>query len=126
MDKKNAAGVSKDLKKSEMIDWRNHETLNKVTKTAIQYFEGNFHFGDYMAERTEKESKISGQKGASGQKVGEKGANQLDDGSEMNSDLEEEEEDDVNPDWNRAMAESLYTETKQNLNLIYATQETEF
>ena len=60
MDKKNASGASKDLKKSEMIDWRNHETLNTVTKQAIQYFENSYHFEDYMEERTEKENKISG------------------------------------------------------------------
>ena len=65
MDKKNASGASKDLKKSEMIDWRNHETLNLVTKQAIQYFENNYHFNDYMEERTEKENKTSGQKGSS-------------------------------------------------------------
>ena len=44
----------------------------------------------------------------------------MDDSAEMNSDLEEEEEDDAfDPDWNRAMAESLYTDTKNNLNLFY-------
>ena len=60
VDRKNAAGVSKDLRKSEIIDWRNHGTLNQVTKTALNYFEGNFDYNDYIVERNEKESKIKG------------------------------------------------------------------
>jgi hypothetical protein len=35
MDKKNAAGAAKDLRKNEAIEWRDHPTLNQVTKTSI-------------------------------------------------------------------------------------------
>lgn len=118
MDKKNAAGVSKDLRKSELIDWRNHETLNNVTKTAIQYFESSYCFSNYMEERNHKESKIVKKEVGITQKPGDK--NQLNSDSEMNSELEEEEIDAPDPDWNRAMAEQLYSNTKHNLNLFYA------
>lgn len=57
-DKKNASGAAKELKKSEMVDWRNHETLNKVTKLAIDYFEHSYSYEDYLEERNQKESKL--------------------------------------------------------------------
>ena len=61
-DKKNAAGAAKELKKSEMVDWRNHPLLNNVTKMAIGYFEQSYSYEDYLVERTEKESKLKSAK----------------------------------------------------------------
>lgn len=61
-DKKNAAGAAKELKKSEMVDWRNHDTLNKVTKMAIGYYEKSFSYEDYLEERNQKESKLNSSK----------------------------------------------------------------
>lgn len=57
-DTRNAAGAAKELKKSEMVDWRNHDKLNVVTKMAIGYFEQSYSFEDYLKERTEKEAKL--------------------------------------------------------------------
>ena len=85
-----------------------------MTKTAIQYFEGNFDYNDYIVERNEKESKLKG-----AQKQADKQADPNDSAND-NSDLDEEEEEDyINPDWNRAMAETLYSETRLNLNQFY-------
>jgi hypothetical protein len=61
-DKKNAAGVAKELKKSEIVDWRNNSMLNKVTKMAISYFEDKYCIEDYILERNEKESNLKGNK----------------------------------------------------------------
>jgi len=41
-----------------MVDWRNHDKLNVVTKMAIGYFEQSYSFEDYLKERTEKEAKL--------------------------------------------------------------------
>jgi hypothetical protein len=39
MDKKNASGVSHDLRKNEAICWEDHPTLNAVTKASLGYYE---------------------------------------------------------------------------------------
>ena len=39
---------------------------------------------------------------------------------DMNSDLEEDEEEDAfDPTWNRALAETLYQDTRANLNSFF-------
>jgi len=35
MDSKNASGISKDLRRNELIEWSNHPQLNAATKIAI-------------------------------------------------------------------------------------------
>ena len=121
-DKKNAAGAAKELKKSEMVDWKNHATLNKVTKMAIGYFEKSYTFEDYLTERTEKESKLQvGKSGkdAAGNSV-PKGKSGID-GSEdegTNSEDEEEEEDEGVEGWDRAEAERLYLSTRESLSKL--------
>ena len=103
---KNAAGAAKELKKSEMVDWRNHDKLNLVTKMAIGYFEQSFSFADYLKERTEKESKL--QSGKSGKDAGHTKDNLNLNGSgdeQSGSDDEEEEEEAAIADWDRAQAE---------------------
>jgi hypothetical protein len=45
------------MQKSEAIDWRNHPTLNQVTKYAISQFEQQFLFSDFMEEIAQKEAK---------------------------------------------------------------------
>lgn len=104
-DMKNAAGAAKELKKSEMVDWRNHEKLNMVTKMAIGYFEQSFSFADYLKERTEKESKLqSGKSGKDGHTKDNLNLNGSGD-EQSGSDDEEEEEEAVIADWDRAQAE---------------------
>lgn len=44
----------------------------------------------------------------------------IEDLDEINSELEEDEEEDhFDPNWNRAMAESLYQDTRANLNSFF-------
>ena len=35
MDSKNASGISKDLRRNELIEWQTHPQLNAATKLAI-------------------------------------------------------------------------------------------
>ena len=44
--------MAKDIKKSEMIEWEDHPTLNQVTKEAIRYFKEHFSYDEYMLEKT--------------------------------------------------------------------------
>ena len=123
-DRKNAAGAVKELRKSEIVDWRNHETLNKVTKMAIAYFEQGYSLSDYIDERNEKESNIKG--GSSKQsgsnvpkdKLALDGGSGGDD-SDMDDDDEEEEEEDAVSNWDRAEAERMYSGTRDTLQEIY-------
>lgn len=57
-DNKTAQQLSKDMKKNEFIDWRNHPTLNEVTKTCIEQYEGEYKFEDYLDERSKKDAKF--------------------------------------------------------------------
>lgn len=59
LDTKNASGVARDLKRNEMIDWQNNDQLNMATKMAIQAFEKEFSFDDFLREKEEKEGKKS-------------------------------------------------------------------
>jgi len=59
MDSKNASGISKDLRRNELIDWQNHESLNAATKMAIRQYEQQFTYDNYVREREEKEGKKS-------------------------------------------------------------------
>ena len=125
-DKKNAAGAAKDLKKSELVDWRNHDTLNQVTKMAIGYFESSYSFEDYLVERNQKEGKLAGKSGSKENKSKERaeGSGGEGDMGESDSDFEEEEEEDPNAsNWDRANAEMLYLGTRKTLNDIYAQDE---
>lgn len=45
------------MQKSEAIDWRNHPTLNGVTKYAISQFEKQYLLSDFMEEMAQKEAK---------------------------------------------------------------------
>lgn len=48
--------MSKDLRKNEAIDWKDHATLNNVTKSAIQFFESNFSYENFMEEKVAQEA----------------------------------------------------------------------
>jgi hypothetical protein len=56
MDKKNAAGAAKDLRKNEAIEWWDHPTLNQVTKSSIQFYEDFYSYSDFMVERSQQEA----------------------------------------------------------------------
>lgn len=57
MDSKNASGLSRELRRNELIDWQHNDQLNAATKLAIQAYEKEFTFEDYLREREEKEGK---------------------------------------------------------------------
>jgi hypothetical protein len=99
MDSKNASGISKDLRRNELIEWQNHPQLNAVTKMAIQMYEHQFTYDDYMREREEKE----GKKSLEGI-----------DSQEEKSDVEEAEDAGVKG-WDRQWAERIFIETKEEL-----------
>jgi len=44
--------------KSDFIDWREHPTLNNVTKLGIQYFENAYSFDAYLEDRSKKDNKF--------------------------------------------------------------------
>ena len=46
------------MKKNEFVNWRSHPTLNDVTKMCIDYYEQNYHFDDYLDERSKKDTKF--------------------------------------------------------------------
>ena len=99
MDNKNASGISKDLRRNELIDWQSHPQLNAATKMAIQMYELQFSYDDYVREREEKE----GKKSIEGV-----------DSQEEKSDLEAEEDAAVKG-WDRQWAERIFAETKDEL-----------
>ncbi len=100
LDTRNASGLSKQIKRNEEIDWRNIEQLNSATKMAIQAFEREFTFEDFLKEKEEKEEK----KSIEGQ----------DSGEDMD-DVEEEEELGVEG-WDRQWAERMFIETQEELS----------
>lgn len=44
--------------KSEFINWREHPTLNNVTKLSINYFEHTYSFDAYLEDRSKKDNKF--------------------------------------------------------------------
>ena len=115
-----------------MVDWRNSETLNKVTKLAIGYFEANYAYDDYLEERNQKESKLSGGSKSqassnNGKDKGDNNTNERDVVSDDSDFEEEEEEEDGNAvgKWDRNAAEELYLGTRKTLTDIYATAQEE-
>lgn len=100
MDSKNASGLSRELRRNELIDWQHNDQLNAATKLAIQAFEKEFTFEDYLREREEKE----GKKNVEGQESGED-----------NDDVEEEEEIGIKG-WDRMWAERIFLETQEELS----------
>jgi hypothetical protein len=57
LDRKNASGLSRELRRNEMIDWRANDALNSATKMAIEAFEKEYTFEDFIREKDEKEGK---------------------------------------------------------------------
>lgn len=106
MDSKNASGLSKDLRRNELIEWQTHPQLNAATKLAIQMFERQFSYDDYMREREEKEGKKSIE--------GEAGQSEKSD--------QEEAEDTGVKGWDRQWAERMFIETKQELAMHLADE----
>ena len=118
MDQKNANSLSRNLQKSEAIDWRNHPTLNQVTKYAIAQFEQSFHFSDFMEDINLKEAKLKqGKQKQPGQKV--TNLESENSGSDDSNEDDREDEDEEVNDWNRGIAESFYNETKASLEAMY-------
>ena len=44
--------------KSEFINWREHPTLNNVTKLAINYYEHHYDLDAYLDDRSKKDNKF--------------------------------------------------------------------
>lgn len=59
LDNRSASMLNRDLKKSEYIDWREHPTLNGVTKHCINYFEHAYSFEAYLDDRSKKDNKFT-------------------------------------------------------------------
>lgn len=100
MDNKNASGLSRDLRRNELIDWEQNDALNHATKMAIRAFETEFTFDHFLKEKLEKE----GKKSLEGQ-----------DSQEENDEAEEEEELGVEG-WDRQWAERIFLETQEEVN----------
>ena len=95
MDQKNAAGLSRNLQKSEAIDWRNHPTLNSVTKYAIEQFENSFHLADFMEEIAQKEAKQNqGKQKQPGSKVTNYDSDNNSASEDQNDEFDGEDEED--------------------------------
>ena len=54
------ATLQKDInqKKSEFIDWKEHPSLNNVTKLCIGYYETHYNFDAYLDDRAKKDNKF--------------------------------------------------------------------
>lgn len=99
LDNRNASGLSRDLRRNELIDWQSNVGLNHATKMAIRAFEKEFTFEHFLREKEERE----GKKSLEGQ-----------DSGEDKSDVEEEEELGV-VGWDRQWAERIFLETQEEL-----------
>ena len=58
LERRSAQQLSRELKRSEFINWRTHPTLNEVTRSCIEYFEGNYAFDAYLDDRSKKDTKF--------------------------------------------------------------------
>ncbi len=60
LDSRSAMTLHKEMHqhKSDFIDWRDHPTLNNVTKLGIQYFENTYTFDAYLDDRSKKDNKF--------------------------------------------------------------------
>ena len=58
LEARSAASLQRDMMahKSEFINWREHSTLNNVTKLAINYFENHYDFDTYLDDRSKKDN----------------------------------------------------------------------
>ncbi len=86
------------MKRNEFVNWRTHPTLNDVTKMAIDYFEHNYEFDQYLEDRSKKDTKFENplekeEDEAKKKKKGEEGEEEeeKDDGSEFSFSDEDEE-----------------------------------
>jgi hypothetical protein len=60
LESRSASTLQRDMmmRKSEFIDWREHQTLNNVTKLCIDYYETNYTFDTYLDDRSKKDNKF--------------------------------------------------------------------
>ena len=60
LEARSATSLQRDMMahKSEFINWREHSTLNNVTKLAINYFENHYDFDAYLVDRSKKDNKF--------------------------------------------------------------------
>jgi len=89
-----------------------------VTKYAIGQFEKQFLFTDFTEELAQKQAKQSQGK-QKGQKVQTLDSEAESESEKSDEDFDAEDEEDEVIDWNRAVAESLYNETRENLENMY-------
>lgn len=87
---------------------------------SINYFESGFSIDDYVDERNQKESNVKGSS-KTNNSGGKDSANAKtgDNSGSGDSDMDDEEEDEIPADWNRAEAERIYANTRTTLNTIY-------
>ena len=60
LDSRSAGSIQRDMiaHKSELINWKEHPTLNNVTKLAINYFSNHYDFDAYLDDRSKKDTKF--------------------------------------------------------------------
>lgn len=125
LDSKSAGQLSKEMKKSEFINWRTHQTLNEVTKMAIEYYEQNYQFDTYLDDRAKKDNKFvnplkdEDEDGGDGEDKPNRGEND----SEFSMSDEDEEMSQGNPEldqqWDRAMADQMYKKVREEIEQKY-------
>ena len=113
--------------KSEFINWKEHPTLNNVTKLAINYYEHHYDFDAYLDDRSKKDNKFVNPLLADDQAESKPSGNNEDQGSDFSmASGGEDEEDDAAANqsqtgiaWERGMAEQLYRQTREEIENKY-------
>ena len=120
LDARSAGSLQRDMMahKSEFINWREHPTLNTVTKLAINYFEHHYDFDNYLDDRSKKDTKFVN---PLADDVPSANAGSKDQEEEEASDFSmasggEDEEEETG--WDRGNAEMLYKQTKENIYML--------
>ena len=109
LDNRSANMLQRDLKKSEYIDWREHPTLNGVTKQCINFFEQSYSFDTYLDDRSKKDTKFT--QLADLQEEEKR--------SESDFSMSEDEEEDPQDNWERQRAEELYRRTRDEIGNFF-------
>ena len=110
-------------KKSEYIDWKEHPTLNNVTKQCINYYENTYSFDTYLDDRSKKDNKFVNP--LLPEDAEEKDQNN-EDGEDSDYSMSGEEEEGVAHQqrketraWERQTAEELYRRTREEIEQRY-------
>lgn len=111
------------MRKSEFIDWREHQTLNNVTKLCIDYYETNYTFDTYLDDRSKKDNKfvnpLNEFKEENKGQEGERKKDENDSEFSMSGGEEDESHNGDDQVWERSTAEELYKRTRDEIETKY-------